>query len=204
MLIVGLTGSIGMGKSTAAARFKALGIGVFDADAEVHRLYDGPLAKEIELAFPGSTIAGKVDRGKLSAILLKAPERIKVLEGIVHPRVRDNERAFLAREQAKDAKIAVLEIPLLFEAGNGKTVDVIVVVSANAGIQRKRVLDRPGMTAAKLDQLLSRQLSDEKKRAQADFVVDTSGPIEACHAQIDAIVAQLSSRQGSAYARFWS
>ncbi|HMN38239.1 MAG TPA: dephospho-CoA kinase [Hyphomicrobium sp.] len=203
MLIIGLTGSIGMGKSTAAARFKALGIDVFDADAEVHRLYEGPLAQDIETAFPGSTADGKVDRGKLSAILLKAPERIKKLEGIVHPRVRASERAFVAREHAKGAAMAVLEIPLLFEAGNDEAVDVVVVVSARPEIQTRRVLERPGMSAAKLEQLLSRQLSDGQKRARADFVVDTSGPVEACHAQIDHIVAELATREGTAYARFW-
>lgn len=204
MLIIGLTGSIGMGKSTAAARFKALGIGVFDADAEVHRLYDGPLVKEIGLAFPGSISNGRVDRAKLSALLLKEPARIKVLESIVHPRVRANERAFINEEHARGARMAVLEVPLLFEAGNDKAVDVIVVVSAQPEIQRKRVLERPGMTEAKLGQLLSRQLADDKKRALADFVVDTSGPIESCHAQIDAIIAELGTREGLAYARFWS
>lgn len=204
MLIIGLTGSIGMGKSTAAARFKALGIGVFDADAEVHRLYKGPLAREIELAFPGSTVAGKVDRAKLSALLMMAPDRINVLEQIVHPRVRAGERAFITGEHARGAAMAVLEIPLLFEAGNDKIVDVIVVVSAAPDIQKKRVLERPDMSEAKLAQLLSRQLSDEKKRSRADFVVDTSGSVEACHAQIDDIVTKLGSRTGTAYARFWS
>ncbi|MCB1484204.1 MAG: dephospho-CoA kinase [Hyphomicrobiaceae bacterium] len=204
MLIIGLTGSIGMGKSTAAARFKALGIDVFDADAEVHKLYEGPLAQDVERAFPGSTTDGKVDRGKLSAILLKEPDRLTELERIVHPRVRANERSFIAREHAKGAKMAVLEVPLLFEAGNDKVVDVIVVVSAHPDIQRKRVLERPGMSEAKLAELLSRQLDDKEKRARADFVVDTSGSVEACHAQIDDIVAELSTREGGAYARFWS
>lgn len=204
MLIVGLTGSIGMGKSTAAARFKSRGIAVFDADAEVHRLYNGPLTREIELAFPGATADGKVDRAKLSTLLMKSPDRIQVLEQIVHPRVRASERAFIAREHEKGAAMAVLEIPLLFEAGSDKSVDVIVVVSATPEIQKQRVLERPGMNGVKLAQLLARQLPDEKKRARADFVVDTSGSIEACHAQIDDIVEQLSSRTGTAYARFWS
>ncbi len=204
MLIVGLTGSIGMGKSTAAARFRELGIGVFDADADVHRLYEGPLAAEIEAAFPGSAHDGKVDRGRLSAQLMKAPERMKVLEAIVHPRVRANERAFLASEQARGAKLAVLEIPLLFESGADKSVDVVVVVSAPREVQRERVLARPGMTREKLDALLSRQVPDEKKRAAAHFVVDTGGSIEASHAQIDAIVETLRTRTGTAYARFWS
>lgn len=204
MLIVGLTGSIGMGKSTAAARLRELGIGVFDADGDVHRLYEGPLANDIEAAFPGTTVDGKVDRAKLSAQLMKAPERMKVLEAIVHPRVRANERAFLAAEHARGAKMAVLEIPLLFESGADDSVDAVVVVSASPQLQRERVLMRPGMTAAKLDSLLSRQLADAEKRARAHFVVDTSGSIEASHAQIDAIVAQLRTRTGTAYARFWS
>lgn len=204
MLIIGLTGSIGMGKSTAAARFRELGVSVFDADAAVHQLYEGPLAVEIEAAFPGSTKDGKVDRAKLSAQLMAAPERMKLLETIVHPRVRAEEHAFLAAERARGAGMAVLEIPLLFEAGADKSVDVVVVVSAPPELQRERVLARPGMTAAKLESLLLRQLADEKKRARAHFVVDTSGSIEASHAQIDAIVAKLRTRTGTAYARFWS
>lgn len=204
MLIVGLTGSIGMGKSTAAARLRELGIGVFDADADVHRLYEGPIAAEIEAVFPGSTVAGKVDRAKLSAQLMKTPARMKVLEAIVHPRVRANERAFLAAEHARGAKIVVLEIPLLFESGAADTVDAVIVVSAPAAVQRARVLERPGMTAAKLDSLLARQWPDEKKRARAHFVVETSGSIEASKAQIDAIVETLRTRTGTAYARFWS
>lgn len=204
MLIIGLTGSIGMGKSTAAARFRELGVSVFDADAAVHQLYEGPLAAEIEAAIPGSTKDGKVDRAKLSAELMAAPERMKRLEAIVHPRVRAEEHAFLAAERARGAAMAVLEIPLLFEAGADKSVDVVVVVSAPPELQRERVLARPGMTAEKLESLLSRQLADEKKRARAHFVVDTTGSIEASHAQIDAIVAKLRTRTGTAYARFWS
>lgn len=204
MLVIGLTGSIGMGKSTAALRFRELGIGVFDADADVHRLYEGSLVAEIEAVFPGSTENGKVDRAKLSAQLMKSPERMKVLEAIVHPRVRANERDFLGREYAKGAPMAVLEIPLLFESGAAGSVDVVIVVSAPPALQRERVLARPGMTAAKLDSLLARQWPDEKKRAAAHFVVDTSGSIEASRAQIDAIVAELRPRTGTAYARFWS
>lgn len=193
-----------MGKSTAAARFRELGVSVFDADAAVHQLYEGPLAAEIEAAIPGSTKDGKVDRAKLSAELMAAPERMKRLEAIVHPRVRAEEHAFLAAERARGAAMAVLEIPLLFEAGADKSVDVVVVVSAPPELQRERVLARPGMTAEKLESLLSRQLADEKKRARAHFVVDTTGSIEASHAQIDAIVAKLRTRTGTAYARFWS
>lgn len=203
MLIIGLTGSMGMGKSTAAAQFRALGIGVFDADAAVHRLYDGPLTAEIEAVFPGTTVAGKVDRGLLSAELLRAPSRIHELEQIVHPRVREEERAFLAAEHARGARMAVLEIPLLFESGVDGSVDVVVVVSAPHHVQRDRLLERSGMSEAKLTQLLSRQMADDKKRSRADFIVDTSGPVEACHAQIEDIVTNLAGRRGTAYARFW-
>lgn len=203
MLIIGLTGSIGMGKSTAAARFRELGIGVFDADAEVHKLYDKGLAAAVEAAFPGTTVCGKVDRAKLSAALLKEPEKMAKLENIVHPAVRARERDFLHAEAQRGGEIAVLEIPLLFEAGGASAVDVIVVVSAPGDIQRARVLARPGMSDAKLAHLLARQMNDEEKRRRADFVVDTGGSIEACHAQIDAIVAALAAREGTAFGRHW-
>ena len=203
MLIVGLTGSIGMGKSTAAARFRHHGTAVFDADAKVHELYDGPIAPAIEAAFPGTTANGKVDRVKLSAALLAEPQKFNRLEAIVHPRVRDAERQFIHSEADKGAGAAVLEVPLLFEAGGFEYVDVIVVVSAPAAVQRQRVLARPGMTAEKLDRLLRRQLSDQEKRAKADFVVDTGGTVNACNAQVDAILNQLRTRQGHAFLRFW-
>ncbi len=203
MLIVGLTGSIGMGKSTAAARFRALGVGVFDADAKVHELYDGPLSDEIEFAFPGTVRDGKVDRSKLSSALLAAPGKIAKLEAIVHPRVRAAERTFLHDQSEQGAKIAVLEIPLLFESGGDKLVDVVIVVSAPAAIQRARVLARPGMQAEKLERLLQRQMPDEEKRKRADFVVDTSGAVETCDAQVDAIMKELSHRRGNAFQRHW-
>lgn len=204
MRIVGLTGSIGMGKSTAAARFRDSGIAVFDADAEVHRLYAGPLASAIEAAFPGSTVNGQVDRTKLSAQLLAAPHRFRDLETIVHPRVRSEQRAFLKREADRGAANAVLEIPLLFEARMNALVDATVVVSAGEDVQRARVLARPGMTPEKLDVLLARQTPDAEKRAQADFVVDTSGTIAACNAQIDVIVRELEKVTARAYAAHWS
>ena len=203
MLIIGLTGSIGMGKSTAANCFRIHGISVFDADAKVHELYAGPLAAAIEAVFPGTTLYGKVDRDKLSQALLAAPQKFKNLESIVHPAVRDAEREFILAEAAKGAKMAVLEVPLLFEAGGYKHVDRIVVVSAPAAVQRQRVLARPGMTAGKLDRLLRRQLSDAEKRAKADFVVETGGSVEACYTQVDAIIAKLRSETGTALDRFW-
>lgn len=203
MLVVGLTGSIGMGKSTAAARFREHGIAAFDADAEVHRLYEGEAAAEIESAFPGTLTNGKVDRAKLSAHLLGKPDKFKTLESIVHPKIRASERRFLQGEQARGAAMAVLEVPLLFEAGGYRTVDVIVVVSAALEIQRQRVLQRPGMTEAKFETILGRQTPEPEKRARADFVVDTSGPVEDCNRQIDAILTKLREHRAEAYDHFW-
>ncbi|MET0409014.1 MAG: dephospho-CoA kinase [Hyphomicrobium sp.] len=203
MRVVGLTGSIGMGKSTAAARFRARGIGVFDADAEVHRLYAGPLCEEIEAAFPGSLTDGIVDRAKLSQQLIAAPNRFKDLEAIVHPRVRDAEQRFLQAEYGSGSSVAVLEVPLLLEAGRDDDVDAIVVVTASREVQQKRVLARPGMTEAKFEAVLARQLPEAEKRVRADFVVDTSGSIENCNSQIDVIITKLPALSATAYERFW-
>ncbi len=204
MLIVGLTGSIGMGKSTAGARFRERGYAVFDADAEVHALYAGPMAAEIDTAFPGTVVDGRVDRGKLSAALIAAPHRFKDLEHIVHPRVRAEQRTFLEREAARGARISVLEIPLLFESLTADLVDVTVVVSSSPAIQRARVMGRPGMTGEKLDELLRRQLPDAEKRRRADFVVDTNGSVDACNTQVDAIIEAIQQKPANAYGRFWT
>jgi dephospho-CoA kinase len=206
MLIIGLTGSIGMGKSTVAKRFRALGVPVCDADAEVHNLYaaGGAAVAPIEQAFPGTTGPEGVDRQKLGAALLADPSGFKRLEAIVHPLVFDAERTFLRREAAHGAAVSVLEIPLLLEGESYKKVDVIVVVSAPADEQRRRVLERPGMTEAKFEQILSRQVPDAEKRARADFVVDTGGPIPETHVQVDAIVAALKDRAGRAFATHWA
>jgi dephospho-CoA kinase len=205
MLIVGLTGSIGMGKSTAAAHLRARGLPVFDADAEVHRLYAGGKAVEpVERAFPGTTQNGGVDRAKLSAALVAAPHRLRELEAIVHPLVRDAERAFLREHAEHGAAIAVMEIPLLFETGADALVDATIVLSAPPEVQRARLLQRPGLTAAKLDQLLARQMPDAEKRARADFVVDTSGELATSQAALDGIIAELRGRRGEAYARHWA
>ncbi len=203
MLLIGLTGSIRMGKSTVAARFRALGIPVVDADAEVHKLYEGAAVAPIEAAFPGTTSGGKVDRQKLAQALLNRPEEFKRLEAIVHPLVLEAERALLCAEAAKGAPIAVLEIPLLLETGGDKRVDVVVVVSAPAGAQRTRVLQRPVMTAEKLDQLLDRQMPDAEKRRRADFIVDTGGTFAETDAQVDNIVESLKGRIGTAFDKFW-
>ena len=204
MLVIGLTGSIGMGKSTAAARLRALGIAVCDADAEVHKLYEGAAVPAIEAAFPGTTVAGKVDRQKLAAALLAEPDKFKRLEAIVHPLVFEAERAFLRVEAAKGAAMAVIEVPLLLETGGEKRVDAVIVVSAPAETQRERVMQRPGMTLEKLEQMLARQMSDADKHVRADFVVDTSGTFAATHAQVDKVVESLRGRQGTAFAKFWA
>jgi dephospho-CoA kinase len=204
MLVVGLTGSIGMGKSTVAARLRGLGIGVCDADAEVHRLYDGPAVGPIEAAFPGTTGEGRVDRQKLAAALLADPTGFKRLEAIVHPLVLAAERAFLKAEAARGAGMAVLEVPLLYETGGEARVDCVIVCSAPADLQRARVLQRAGMTLEKIEQILARQLSDAEKRARADFVVDTGGALADSEAQVDKIVDSLRGRQGTAFARTWA
>ena len=204
MLVIGLTGSIGMGKSSVAARLRALGIAVFDADAEVHRLYAGPAVAAIEAAFPGTTDGGKVDRQKLSAVLLANPRDFARLEAIVHPLVFAAERAFLHAQAQRGARLAVLEVPLLLESGKPPRVDVIIVASTAADLQRERVLRRPGMTLEKLEQVLGRQMPDAEKRARADYVVDTSGTFAETDAQVDRIVESLQDSQATAFQEFWT
>ncbi|MBX9591726.1 MAG: dephospho-CoA kinase [Hyphomonadaceae bacterium] len=204
MLIIGLTGSIGMGKSTVAARLRTLGIAVCDADAEVHKLYEGAAVAPIEAAFPGTTAGGRVDRQKLAQVLIGKPDHFKRLEAIVHPLVLEAERSFLRNAAADGAAMAVLEIPLLLETGGEARVDVVIVCSAPADAQRARVLERPGMTAEKLDQLLARQMPDAEKRRKADFVVDTGGTHAETDQQVDRIVESLQDRPGTAFAAFWS
>lgn len=203
MLVVGLTGSIGMGKSTAAARFRARGISVFDADAEVHRLYAGPLNDEIERAFPGSVAGGVVDRGKLAAQLVADSHRFKDLEAIVHPHVHEAERRFLQDEKTHGAVMAVLEIPLFFEGGRDEHVDAIVVVTASPELQRERVLARAGMTDARFEAVVARQLPEDEKQSRADFVVDTNGSVESCNSQIDRIITKLLPLSATAYDKYW-
>jgi dephospho-CoA kinase len=196
MLVIGLTGSIGMGKSTAARHFADGGIAVFDADAEVHRLYEGEAVLAIAANFPGVVSGGKVDRTLLASELATSPGKLKQLEAIVHPMVVKAELDFLRQQEARGAKFAVLEIPLLFETGADKRVDVSVVVSAPEGVQRARALARPGMTAEKLDQLLKRQLPDNEKCARADYVVDSSKSIADMGAEIDRLIESLGDKQG--------
>jgi len=204
MLIVGLTGSMGMGKSAVAAMLRARGVPVCDADAEVHKLYEGAAVAPIEDAFPGATSNGKVDRQKLSAALIADPRAFKRLEAIVHPLVQAEEREFLHQAAAAGAPVAVLEIPLLFETGGDRRVDTVMVVSAPAEIQRARVLARPGMTVEKLKQILARQTPDAEKRRRAEFIVDTGGSLEATAEQVDKVLAAWAGRRGLAFERDWS
>jgi len=193
MFVLGLTGSLGMGKSTTARFFAEAGVPVHDADAVVHRLYEGEAAAAIEAAFPGTTAAGIVDRAKLSARVLNDPAALKRLEAIVHPLVHAAERRLLAEAKAKGETVAVLDIPLLFETGGDQRVDAVVVVSAPPEVQRQRVLERPGMTVEKLESILARQLPDAEKRRRADFVVDTSLGLESARAQVRAILAAVAT-----------
>jgi dephospho-CoA kinase len=193
MFVIGLTGSLGMGKSTAARFFAEEGVPVHDADAVVHRLYAGEAVATIEAAFPGATKAGKVDRTKLAAWVLDDSAALKKLEAIVHPLVHAAERRLLAEAEARGEKVAVLDIPLLFETGADQRVDAVVVVSAPAELQQSRVLGRPGMTIEKLDAILARQMPDAEKRRRADFVVDTSGEFDATRAQVRAILDAIAT-----------
>ena len=188
MFILGLTGSLGMGKSTTARFFAEEGVPVHDADAVVHRLYDGEAAAAIEAAFPGTTAGGKVDRDKLAARVLGDSAALNRLEAIVHPLVQEAERRLLAEAESRGEKVAVLDIPLLFETGGEKRVDAVVVVSAPPDVQRSRALERPGMTVDKLDAILAKQIPDDEKRRRADFVVDTSRGFEAARADVRAIL----------------
>jgi dephospho-CoA kinase len=192
MFVLGLTGSLGMGKSATARLFAEEGVPVHDADATVHRLYEGEAVAAIEAAFPGTTGEGKVDRIKLAARVLGDAAALARLEAIVHPLVQDAEGRLLAQAQARGEKLAVLDIPLLFETGGDRRVDAVVVVSAPPDVQRARVLDRPGMTIEKLDAILSKQMPDAEKRRRADFVVDTSLGFEAVRAQVRAILAAVA------------
>src|SRR5262245_20657209 len=188
MFILGLTGSLGMGKSVTARFFAEQGVPVHDADAVVHRLYEVAAAAPIDAACPGTTAGGKVDRDKLAARVLADAAALKRLETIVHPLVQEAERRLLAEAQARGEKVAVLDIPLLFETGGQDRVDAVVVVSAPPEVQRSRALERPGMTVDKLDAIIAKQMPDQEKQRRADFVVDTSRGFEAARAQVRAIL----------------
>jgi dephospho-CoA kinase len=184
MIILGLTGSIGMGKSTTAKLFAEAGVPVYDADATVHRIYQGEVAPAIEAAFPGTTVDGKVDRVRLSAQVVHDPAAMKKLEQIVHPMLRGYHQKFIDDAEQAGAPVAVIDVPLLYETGGEKRVDAVVVVTTTPEIQRQRILARDNMTGEKLDAILARQLPDAEKRRRADFVVDTSGGLDPVRARI--------------------
>jgi dephospho-CoA kinase len=190
MIVLGLTGSIGMGKSTTANLFAEAGVPVYDADAAVHRLYEGEAVAAIEAAFPGATAGGKVDRNKLSGQVVHDPAAMKKLEGIVHPMLGASRQTFLDDAARSGAPVAVVDVPLLFETGGDKRVDAVVVVTTSEDIQRARILSRPNMTEEKLQHILSRQLPDAEKRKRAHFVVDTSHGLDPVRAQIKDILAE--------------
>ena len=192
--ILGLTGSIGMGKSATADMFRRLGVPVHDADAAVHALYRGRAAPLIEKAFPGTVTEGAVDRAKLGAAVLGHPARMKELEAIVHPLVHQEEEAFLQRASA--SPIAVLDIPLLFETGGERRCDAVLVVTASPEVQRERVLKRPGMTEEKLASILDKQMPDAEKRRRAHFIIDTGRGFAFAEAEARAVLAALAGRPG--------
>lgn len=191
MIIVGLTGSIGMGKSTTAKMFRELGVPVNDADEVVHDLYRGEAVLPVEAAFPGVVKEGAIDRAELSRQLVAAPDRLRELEQIVHPLVRKREREFLAKHRAAGAPFVLLDIPLLFETKAEARVDRVIVVTCDPEIQRERVLRRPGMTEEKFAMILARQVPDSEKRARANYVIDTSDSFDVTREQVIAVVDRL-------------
>ncbi|RAK57319.1 dephospho-CoA kinase [Phenylobacterium deserti] len=197
MIVLGLTGSIGMGKSTTAAMFRELGVPVYDADAAVHDLYDvgGAAVGPVGEAFPGVVKDGRVEREALRQRVLGDPQALQRLNGIVHPLVAQDRIGFFERGQADGAEMVALDIPLLFETGGHANVDAVVVVTAPAEVQRERVLARPGMTPERLDAILAQQISDAEKRARAHFVVDTSRGLEPAREQVAQIVAVMRDPQ---------
>jgi len=195
MLVIGLTGSIAMGKTSAAKRFIAQGIPVFDADAQVHELYAGEAVAAIESAFPGVTQDGRIDRARLGEMLGKESGALARLEAIVHPLVRVRREEFLRDNARAGVEMVVLEIPLLFESGSDKDVDVTIVVTAPEAVQRARLMEREGMNEARAAMLLANQMPDADKRARADYVVDTNGPREETAAEIDNIIESLRGRE---------
>ncbi len=192
MLIIGLTGSIGMGKSTTLQMFADEGVPVYDADAAVHAVYSSTAVPVVEAAFPGTTADGKVDRQKLSQRVLGNPEALKKLEQIVHPLLGAHRQKFLEQAETSGAPIVLMDVPLLFETGGEKRMDAVVVVSAPAELQRERVLARENMTPDKLDAILARQMPDAEKRKRADFVVDTSRGLAPVRAEVKDILAKVA------------
>jgi dephospho-CoA kinase len=194
MMVLGLTGSIGMGKSTTAKMFADAGVPVHDSDEAVHRLYSGVAAPLVEAAFPGTTKKGVVDRAELAKRVVGQPMAIARLEKIVHPLVRADADAFLERHRAAGVPLAVLDIPLLFETGGTGRVDKIAIVTAPAEIQRERVLSRPGMTPEKFEAILAQQMPDAEKRKRADFVIDTGKGLAAARRTVHSIIRELTGK----------
>jgi dephospho-CoA kinase len=199
MIVIGLTGSIGMGKSETARMFAAEGVPVSESDATVHRLYDkdGAAVRSVAAVFPDVVVEGRIDREVLTKHLSLHPQDFTRLEAIVHPLVRAEQERFLAEARRRKARLAVLDIPLLFETGRDRDVDKVVVVSAPADIQRRRVLARPGMTEQKFAAILARQLPDSEKRARADFIVDSSQGLDHARGQVRHIIDVLSQGASS-------
>jgi dephospho-CoA kinase len=189
-LKIGLTGSIASGKSTLLKAFGALGVPVFSSDEAVHALYRGEAVGPVARAFPGVVRNGQVDRAALSAQLIENPSRLAELEAIVHPLVRARIKAFLAGAERQGAPLAVVDIPLLYEGGHDYGLDRVIVAVADSAELRRRALARPGMTVEKLDTILARQLPQDEKRRRADYIVDTSGPVEASRAWVEKFVAE--------------
>lgn len=198
MIILGLTGSIGAGKTATAAMFAARGVPVHDADAVVHRLYDvsGTAVDKVGAAFPGVTVKGRIDRALLSARVVDDAAALKRLEEIVHPLVREAEERFLAEARTRHARLVVLEIPLLFETGGEQRCNVVAVVSAPPDLLRERVLARPGMTEEKFSSILAQQTSDEEKRRRAHFVIDTAEGFAVAEKQVEDIIRALAGLPG--------
>ncbi len=201
MFVIGLTGSIGMGKSSTGRMFAARGVRVHDADAEVHKLYRAEAVEPIANAFPEAVVDGAVDRERLSGLVIGDPEALRRLEAIVHPLVRARERDFLDSAFAAGCRQVVLEVPLLIETGGDRRVDAVVVTSAPEDMQRRRVLERGGMSAEKLDSILARQVPDAEKRRRAHFIVDTSRDFGFAEKQVDDILRAIAGCPGSAYRR---
>ncbi len=197
MIVAGLTGSIAMGKSTVGAMFAALGAPVFDADAAVRSFYAGKGKETVAAMFPGVQVSGRIDRERLAEMVLTDPTALKRLEGLVHPAVADAEARFIELAAADGRQLTIVDVPLLFETGGELKVDLVVVVSAPKSVQRARALQRAGMSDAKLDAMLSRQISDVEKRRRAHFVIDTSGSLEQTRMQVSQFMRAVAGLAGN-------
>ena len=197
MIVAGLTGSIAMGKSTVAAMFAAVGAPVFDADAAVRLFYAGRGKETVEAMFPGVLVNGSIDRDRLAQLVLTDPKALNRLEGLVHPAVADAEARFIERAAAEGRRLTIVDVPLLFETGGESGVDLVVVVSAPESVQRARALQRDGMSDAKLDAMLSRQMSDVEKRRRAHFVIDTAGRLEQTRMQVSQFMRAVAGLAGN-------